>query len=50
MRENSILYRLNRTCLRGTIRYRYEGELSLIQGQQNMFGGTIRYRICLGVL
>ena len=39
MRENSILYRLNRKCLGGTIRYSYEGELNLIQAQQKMFGG-----------
>ena len=41
MRENSILYRLNRICLWGTIRYRYEGELNLIQAQQDMFGGEL---------
>ena len=39
MRENSVLYRLNRICLGVTIRYRYERELNLKQAQQNMFVG-----------
>ena len=45
MRENSILYRLNRICLWGTIRYRYEGELNLKQAQQNMLGGYYKVQL-----
>ena len=45
MRENSVLYRLNRICLGGTIRYRYEGELNLIQAQQNMLGGYYKVQL-----
>ena len=44
MREK-ILYRLNRIYLGVTIRYRYEGELNLIQSQQNMFGGYYKVQI-----
>ena len=45
MRENSILYRLNRLCLWGTIRYRYEGELNLIQAQQTMVVGYYKVQL-----